>query len=159
MNGSEKPYVEDFAQALQSEIMRQVRDVYSPVVIDHWQNPRNWGIMGDADGYGKIAGPCDDTMEISIKIRDGKIVKCTWDTDGCGTTIACASIASEIAVGKTIAEARKINQQVMLEYCGGLPKENEHCALLAANTLQSAIDDYLAKAAKNNELLAQSSQN
>lgn len=136
-NDLDKPVEE-----IQEEIMEEIKKNYSPIVIDHWQNPRNRGIMHDADGHAKITGPCGDTMEISIKIRDQKIIKCTFDTDGCGTTITCASIITEMATGKTIREARQINQKKMLEFCGGLPDESQHCALLSANTLQKALDDY-----------------
>jgi nitrogen fixation NifU-like protein len=99
--------------------------------------------MNSADGYGKITGPCGDTMEFSIKVQDNVITRCTFDTDGCGTTIACASIATEFVIGRTINQAKSIDQAVLLEYCGGLPEESKHCALLAANTLQKTIDNYL----------------
>jgi len=130
-------------EELQNKIMEEVRRKYTKPVIDNWQNPRNWGIMNEADGYGKITGPCGDTMEISIIVKNNKVSACTFDTDGCGTTIACGSIITEMATGKTTAEVRQINQERLLEFCGGLPEEDQHCALLAANTLQKAIDDYL----------------
>ncbi|OGC41844.1 hypothetical protein A2Y85_03310 [candidate division WOR-3 bacterium RBG_13_43_14] len=136
--------LDKFAEKTQAEIIRELKEIYSPVVIDHWLNPRNWGIMNDADGYAKITGPCGDTMEFSIKIKNDRITHCTFDTDGCGTTIACASIAAEMTIGKNINEARKINQAALLQYCGGLPDENKHCALLASNTLQKTIDNCLA---------------
>jgi nitrogen fixation NifU-like protein len=139
----EESSLNKFAENLQDEILKKIRNTYSSVVIDHWQKPRNWGIMNNADGYAKITGPCGDTMEISIKVKDGIIEKCTFDTDGCGTTIACASIATEMAAGKTTNGARRIDQEAILKYCGGLPEEDRHCALLAANTLQNAIDNFL----------------
>ena len=122
--------------------MQDLRRIYSEIVINHWQQPRNWGIMNNASGYGKITGPCGDTMEISITVEDNKIIKCTFDTDGCGSSIACGSIITEMAKDKTVEEARKINQNKVLQFCGGLPEADKHCALLAANTLQKAIDDY-----------------
>jgi nitrogen fixation NifU-like protein len=134
--------LDKFAEELQSQIIKDIKKRYSQRVIEHWQHPKNWGIMNNADGYGKITGPCGDTMEISIKVKDNKIVKCTYDTDGCGTTIACGSIITEMAVGQKIVTVRKINQKTILDYCGGLPKEDQHCALLAADTLQNAINDY-----------------
>lgn len=137
--------MDDLADELQAEIMNEIRKRYGSTIIEHWQKPCNWGIMNNADGYGKITGPCGDTMEMSVKIRDSAIEKCTFDTDGCGTTIACASIVTEMATGKTIGEARQINQTVVLKFCGGLPDDDQHCALLAANTLQKAIDDYEEK--------------
>ncbi len=119
--------------------MAEVRKRYSKKVIEHWQYPKNWGIMNDADGYGKVTGPCGDTMEISIKVKDNTITKCTFDTDGCGTTIACGSIITKIATGKTVNYAKSISQETVLEFCGGLPEEDRHCALLSVDTLQKAI--------------------
>jgi len=122
---------------------RNVRDNgLSSIVIDHMTSPRNWGIMSQNDGYGRVTGPCGDTMEISLRVIDNQVVKCTYDTDGCGTTLSCGSIVTEIATGKSIVQAKRIDQQTILTYCRGLPKANEHCALLAANTLQEAIQDY-----------------
>ncbi len=136
----------NFAERLQEEIIQDLRRIYSEIVINHWQQPRNWGIMNNASGYGKITGPCGDTMEISIMVENNKIIKCTFDTDGCGSSIACGSIITEMVKGKAVAEARKINQNKVLQFCGGLPEADKHCALLAANTLQKAIDDYGATA-------------
>jgi nitrogen fixation NifU-like protein len=133
---------DDFVKNLQDQIMIELRNIYSPKVLKHWQHPQNWGIMNDASGYGKITGPCGDTMEISIKVEKNKIVKCTFDTDGCGSSIACASIITEMVIGLAIDKARSITQSKMLEFCGGLPEEDEHCALLAVSTLQKAIDDH-----------------
>ncbi len=135
--------IEEIARQFQQKIDREMARVYSQKVLEHWHNPKNWGIMSDADGYGRVTGPCGDTMEISIKVRDNKIIKCTFDTDGCGITIVCGSIITELAMGRIIPEARVIDQKAILDYCGGLPDDNKHCALLAANTLQRAIDDYL----------------
>ena len=132
----------NFAEKLQEKIMQDLRKIYSEIVINHWQQPRNWGIMNNASGYGKITGPCGDTMEISIRVEDDIIIKCTFDTDGCGTTVACGSIITGMANGKTIKKARKITQEKVLQSCGGLPEEDKHCALLTASTLQKAIDDY-----------------
>jgi len=135
---------EEFAADLQDKIMRDLKKIYSPMILKHWQSPQNWGIMNNANGYGKVTGPCGDTMEISIKVENNKIVKCTFDTDGCGTSIACGSIITEMAQGKTIDKGRKITQNEVLQYCGGLPEGDKHCALLAVNTLHKAINDYEA---------------
>ncbi len=133
---------DNFATDLQAKIMRDLKKIYSAKILDHWQNPRNWGIMNNASGYGKVTGPCGDTMEFSIKVKKNKITKCTFDTDGCGASIACGSVVTEMAQGKTISEARRITQEEVLQYCGGLPEEDKHCALLAADALQKTIDDY-----------------
>jgi nitrogen fixation NifU-like protein len=132
----------DFAEKLQEMILQELRKTHSEVVIAHWRKPKNWGIMNNADGYGKITGPCGDTMEVSIRVRNDIIVQCTYDTDGCGTSIACGSVITVIAKGKTIASARRITQKQVLQFCDGLPEEDQHCALLAADTLHKAIVDY-----------------
>ncbi|MGD9380453.1 MAG: iron-sulfur cluster assembly scaffold protein [candidate division WOR-3 bacterium] len=116
--------------------------IYSPVVIEHMHNPRNWGILAQSDGYARITGPCGDTMEISLQVRDDMIIECTFDTDGCGATVSCGSIVTEMASGKKVAQAKQIDQESILTYCRGLPQANRHCALLAASTLQKALEDY-----------------
>jgi len=133
---------DDFVEKLQQKILRDIRRIYSETIINRWQHPRNWGILNKASGYAKITGPCGDTMELSIEVKHGVITRCTFDTDGCGTSIAFGSIITEMATGMTITAARKIDQQQMLAYCGGLPEQDQHCALLAVNTLHKAIDDH-----------------
>ncbi len=115
--------------------------IYTPVVLEHMCNPRNWGIMDRSDGYARITGPCGDTMEISMKVKGDTIMKCTFDTDGCAATVSCGSIVTEMVTGKKISYAKRIDQSSILAYCNGLPPANEHCAQLAAKTLQEALDD------------------
>jgi nitrogen fixation NifU-like protein len=116
--------------------------LYSAIVVEHIRKPRNWRIIEHGDGYARVTGPCGDTMEISLRTRGNKIVECAFDTDGCGATVACGSIITEMAKGKTIQQARMIDQRAVLDHCDGLPEKNEHCALLAAHTLHQAIDDH-----------------
>ena len=125
-------------------IKAEMRKVYSKIAIDHSMNPRNVGDMENADGFTKIIGPCGDTMEIWLKVKDDLIIEATFMTDGCGTSIASGSMVTEMAKEKSIIEARKISQQDVLSALDGLPEESQHCALLAANTLKAAIGDYLA---------------
>jgi nitrogen fixation NifU-like protein len=99
--------------------------------------------MEDADGFARVTGPCGDTMEIWLKVKNGTIANATFMTDGCGTSIASGSMVTEMAKGKIVSEAQKIGQQDALSALGGLPEESEHCALLSANTLKEAIRDYL----------------
>lgn len=131
-----------FAEGLQEQIMEEVRRTYSRAVIDHWMNPRNFGKAEGPDGYGRVTGPCGDTMEIFLKVEDDKIAAASFVTDGCGTTIACGSMATELAQGKAIGEAWKITQGTILQACGGLPEPDRHCALLAVDALQSALKNY-----------------
>ena len=131
-------------EQLQELVINEMRENYSEIVIDHVMNPRNVGNMDNASGFARITGPCGDTMEIWLKVRDATITESTFMTDGCGTTIAAGSIVTELAKGKTVIQAHKISQQDVLSALGGLPEENQHCALLAANTMREAIKDYLA---------------
>ena len=121
-----------------------MKEVYSETVINHIMNPRNLGHLEDADGFASVISSCGDTMEIWLKIKNDTIIGATFMTDGCGTTIASGSMVTEISKGKSIIEVLKISQQDVLDALGGLPEGNQHCALLAANTLKAAIRDYLA---------------
>lgn len=119
-------------------------DTYSNTAIDHMRNPRNAGLISNPDGQARITGPCGDTMEIWLRVTECIIEQATFWTDGCGTTIAAGSMATELAKGKRVAEAFRISQQDVLEALGGLPDDSVHCALLASNTLREAMKDYLA---------------
>jgi len=124
-------------------IKQEMRKIYSEAVIEHGMNPRNLGELEDADGFARVTGPCGDTMSIWLKINGNTIINASFMTDGCGTTIASGSMVTEMAKGKSISELQKTTQQDVLNALGGLPRESEHCALLAANTLKEAIRDYL----------------
>jgi len=126
------------------ELQKEMWAGYSEAVINHAQNPRNVGGIHDADGFASVTGPCGDTMKIWLKVQNGTIKQATFWTDGCGTTIAAGSMVTELAKGKTIANALRISQQDVLDALGGLPEDSLHCALLAANTLKEAAKDYLA---------------
>jgi nitrogen fixation NifU-like protein len=129
---------------LEQSIMEDMKKVYSEKTIDHFLNPRNLGEIAAPDGFGRIIGPCGDTMEIYLKVRDSIVINASFWTDGCGPSIASGSMVSELAKGKSVSEVKKITQQDVLDALGGLPEDNLHCALLAANTLKEAIRDYLA---------------
>ncbi len=119
-----------------------LRAVYTEIVIDHAQNPRNLGQIPDADGSASITGSCGDTMEIYLRVRNDKILNAVFFTDGCGTTAAAGSMVTEIAKGKSVSDAFKITQHDILDALGGLPEESQHCALLASDALRAAIRDY-----------------
>ena len=127
----------------QKMVRDEMRKVYSETVVDHAMNPRNLGNMEGADGYSKVTGPCGDTMDIWLKVKDETIVEATFMTDGCGTTIAAGSMITELAKGKSANQALRIGQEDILTALDGLPDESKHCALLAANTLKAAVKDYL----------------
>jgi ATP-binding protein involved in chromosome partitioning len=101
--------------------------------------------MEEADGHACITGPCGDTMEFWLRIREGRIVRAQFITDGCWPSIASGSAAAKLAEGKTLEEAARISQDAVLEAVGGLPEESRHCALLAATTLTAAVTNYCAR--------------
>jgi nitrogen fixation NifU-like protein len=120
------------------------QEVYSEAVIDQALRPRNLGEMENADGFGRVTGPCGDTMKIWLRVEGNTVVMATFATDGCGPTVACGSLLTELVRGKTIPQALGISQQGVLDALGGLPEAHEHCALLVVSTLREAIRDYLA---------------
>jgi len=130
------------ANKIQRAILDDARKIYSEKVIDHFLHPRNAGGIEGPDGFARIKGPCGDTMYIYLRIDGTRIADAKFMTDGCGTTIACGSVVTDMARGKEIKEASKIRQIHVLEALGGLPDEHIHCSVLAAGTLRAAIKNY-----------------
>ncbi|MFC2012805.1 Fe-S cluster assembly scaffold protein NifU [Chloroflexota bacterium] len=123
--------------------------VYSDKVMDHFLNPRNVGEIADADGIGEVGNPvCGDMMTFYIKVDDNRISDVKFKTFGCGAAIAVSSMASEMARGKTLEEARQITPASVARELEGLPKNKFHCSNLGAQALNKAIDDYQAKQGK-----------
>jgi len=131
-------------EELEKSVMQDMRKTYSDKAIDHFLNPRNLGQIESPDGFGRVTGPCGDTIEIYLRVNGGKITNATFQTDGCGPSIVSGSMATELIKGKTIVEAQNISKDDILDALGGLPKESQHCSLLAANTVKEAVRDYLA---------------
>jgi len=101
---------------------------YSEKVMDHFANPRNVGEIEDADGVGSEGNPvCGDMMEFYIKVDDGRLTDVKYKTFGCGAAIACSSMVSEMAKGKTVEEAKKITNADVAAELEGLPKNKLHC--------------------------------
>ena len=117
--------------------------MYSKTVMDHFRKPRNVGVMEQADGVGEVGNPlCGDMMTIYLKIKEEKIADIKFQTFGCGAAIAVSSMLTEMAKGKTLAEARKITNKDVAQALEGLPKNKLHCSNLGADALQLAIKDY-----------------
>ena len=117
--------------------------MYSKTVMDHFRNPRNVGVIEDADGVGEVGNPlCGDMMTIYLKIKDEAIEDIKFQTFGCGSAIAVSSMLTEIAKGKSIEAAKKITNKDVAEALEGLPKNKLHCSNLGADALQMALKDY-----------------
>ncbi|NSW85971.1 MAG: iron-sulfur cluster assembly scaffold protein [Syntrophobacteraceae bacterium] len=104
-----------------------------------------FGRMPSPTSSARITGPCGETMEVYLKIHKDRIEQASFFTDGCGASIVCGATASEKAAGRSIDEAALIDGDAILEFVGGLPEDHRHCAFLAAETLQAAIHNHLAR--------------
>ncbi|MGB3480387.1 MAG: Fe-S cluster assembly scaffold protein NifU [bacterium] len=124
--------------------------MYSKKVMDHFMNPRNVGELKDADGVGEVGSPvCGDIMTFHIKVENGRIKDVKFKTFGCGAAIAVSSMVSEMAKGKTLKQAMKITNKMVVGKLGGLPAVKMHCSNLGADALHKAIENYLAKKKKD----------
>lgn len=120
--------------------------LYSEKVMEHFRNPRNVGVIEDADGVGEVGNAkCGDIMKMYLKIEDETIADVKFETFGCGSAIASSSMATELIKGKPIAEALQLTNQAVTEALGGLPPQKIHCSVLAEEAIKSAIEDYHKK--------------
>ena len=117
--------------------------LYSEVVMDHFMNPRNVGIIEDADGVGEVGNAkCGDIMKIYLKIEGDIIVDVKFETFGCGSAIASSSMATAISKGKPIQEAMALTNKAVAEALDGLPAHKLHCSVLAEEAIKGALKDY-----------------
>ena len=120
--------------------------LYSEKVMDHFRNPRNVGVIEDADGVGEVGNArCGDIMKMYLKIENDVIVDVKFNTFGCGAAIATSSMATEMVKGKTLEEALQLTNKAVAEALDGLPPVKMHCSVLAEEAIKAAIDDYRAK--------------
>lgn len=135
--------LERTVREIQESILEEARKVYPERVIELFLSPRNLGPLPDPDGYARFTGPCGDTMEIYLRLEGDRIREASFVTDGCGTTVACGSMVTEMVRGRTLREAFAISPERLLEELGGLPEADQHCATLAVETLRRALRDAL----------------
>ena len=120
--------------------------LYSEKVMDHFRNPRNVGVIENADGIGEVGNAkCGDIMKIYLKIEDGIIADVKFETFGCGSAIASSSMATELIKGKPVSEALTLTNKAVAEALDGLPAHKLHCSVLAEEAIKKAIQDYYEK--------------
>ena len=120
--------------------------LYSDKVMDHFLQPRNLGVIEDADGIGEVGNAkCGDIMKMYLKIEDGIIQDVKFETFGCGSAIASSSMATELIKGKPVSEAMNLTNKAVTEALDGLPAYKLHCSVLAEEAIHSALEDYYSK--------------
>ena len=121
--------------------------LYSEKVMDHFRNPRNVGVIENADGVGEVGNPvCGDIMKIYLKINDEQIIEdVKFETFGCGSAIASSSMATELISGKPVNEALKLTNKAVTEALEGLPAHKIHCSVLAEEAIKKAVKNYYDK--------------
>ena len=136
---------ERFVSELQEEIFEETRAAYGDVAFERWLNPSHMGRLENPDGYARLTGTCGDTMEVFLKFEQERVKDASFQTDGCGASGVCGSFAAEMAMGKNPDELLNVTGEAIVDLLGGLPKEDEHCAFLAADTLQEALNHYMVR--------------
>ncbi len=126
--------------------------MYSDKVMDHFEHPRNVGVIEDADGVGTVGNPvCGDVMKMYLKIDDNEVITdVKFKTFGCASAIATSSMATEMIKGKTVDEALELTNKAVAEALDGLPPVKMHCSVLAEEAVKAAIEDYRDKKLKEN---------
>ena len=117
--------------------------LYSETVMDHFRNPRNVGVIENADGVGEVGNAvCGDIMKIYLKIQGDVITDVKFETFGCGSAIASSSMATEMIKGKPVEEAMALTNRAVAEALEGLPPHKLHCSVLAEEAIKKALEDY-----------------
>ncbi|MBW1988587.1 MAG: iron-sulfur cluster assembly scaffold protein [Deltaproteobacteria bacterium] len=137
--------LDKIASDIQDSVDAQVRREYGEVVAARWKDLSHYGPLPGHNGRAVNTGVCGDTVEMFLKIEDGKVARASFLTDGCVATAVCASLAAEAAEGCGLGEVMDISGEDILSAAGGLPADHEHCAHLAAQALHAALEDFLAK--------------
>ena len=120
--------------------------LYSEKVMDHFRNPRNVGVIENADGVGEVGNPtCGDIMKIYLKIDDEIVTDVKFETFGCGSAIASSSMASELIKGQPLSQALELTNKAVTEALDGLPAHKLHCSVLAEEAIKTAVKDYYDK--------------
>ena len=120
--------------------------LYSEKVMDHFRNPRNVGVIENADGIGEVGNAkCGDIMKMYLKIENDMITDVRFETFGCGSAIASSSMATELIKGRPLSEAMRLTNKAVAEALDGLPEYKMHCSVLAEEAIRNAIEDYYKK--------------
>ena len=129
--------------AMQEAINEDTRATWGEAAFQRWIDPPNRGALEGADGASMLRGSCGDSMEIFLIFEDERVQQASFETDGCGPSVVCGSLAAEMAVGRTAEEILDITGDQILEKAGQIPLDHHHCAFLAATTLHEAVNSHM----------------
>ena len=125
--------------------------LYSEKVMDHFRNPRNVGVIEDANGIGEVGNAkCGDIMKMYLKIENDIVTDVKFETFGCGSAIASSSMSTEMIKGKPLSEVRELTNKAVAEALDGLPDYKMHCSVLAEEAIKSALEDYEKRKSEEN---------
>jgi len=132
-----------FIDQLQGQIFDETREAYGETGFNRWRNPLYNGRLENPDASARVTGQCGDTLEMFLIFEEGRVKTATYTTDGCGASTVCGSFTAEMARGKTPDDLVGITGEDVLAAIGTFPKEDQHCAFLAVETLQAALENYM----------------
>jgi nitrogen fixation NifU-like protein len=141
--------IDVFVDKLQEQIFTETREAFGKAGFQRWRNPLYRGPLDKADAHARLTGNCGDTMEIFLKFENDRVSDAAYLTDGCGSSTVCGSFAAEMAHGKNPDQLMEITGEAILEQIGRFPQEDRHCAFLAAETLQEALNRYMLARQRN----------
>jgi nitrogen fixation NifU-like protein len=133
---------------IQTEVFTEAKNALGEKGFERWRNPRYCGVMEGADRHARMKGSCGDTMEMYIRVKDDRIERISYVTDGCSSSSIAGSFTAELAMGKTFEEVLDLTGADVLQVIGTFPEAEEHCAHLAVTTLQEAVNSFLVEQVK-----------
>jgi len=117
--------------------------MYSPQVLDHFEHPRNAGVVAEPDASVRMENPaCGDVLQLTLKISGNRIEEICFRAKGCVASIACASVLTEIVRGQSVEKARALKREELIGALGGLPAASSHAAHLAMDALAAALNQH-----------------
>ena len=139
---------EQIEKLIQEQINAQVREAYGEKGFQRWCHLLYNGKMKNPDAHASVNGKCGDTMQIFLRFENERVSEASYITDGCGSSNICGSFAAEMAVGKNVDELAAITGEEILAEIGRFPAAEQHCAFLAAETLQEVLHSYMVRTGK-----------
>lgn len=130
-------------EAMQERIDEDTRAAWGEEAFRRWVDPPNRGALEVPDAAAELRGTCGDTMAMFLRFQNERVCVATFETDGCGPSVVCGSVAAEMAVGKNVEELLDITGDQVLSRAGQIPEDHHHCAFLAASVLHEAVNRFM----------------